>query len=55
MKKAKLRELLKERENKGFTFTVDNVDGYKEGAIEKITKEIAEETKPKKKAKKGDK
>ncbi len=50
MKKTVLREYLKKRENKGFTFTVDDIDGYKEGAIEKITKAA----KPKK-TKKGDK
>lgn len=55
MKKAVLREYLKNRENKGFTFTVDDVDSYKEGAIEKVVKEIVEETKSKKKSKKGDK
>lgn len=55
MKKAVLREYLKNRENKGFTFTADDVDSYKEGAIEKVIKEIAEEPKPKKRTKKGDK
>lgn len=32
---------------KGFEFKVDDVDGYKEGAIEKVVKEITKEVKPK--------
>ena len=32
---------------KGFEFKVDDVDSYKEGAIEKVVKEITKETKPK--------
>ena len=49
MKKNVLREYLKNRKkdvtvfekDKFFTFTVDDVDGYKEGAIEKVVKELA--------------
>lgn len=71
MKKAVLRELLKNREketitidrNKFFTFEVEEVDGYKEGAVEELIKKNAKKAvelyeekviKPKKKAKKGE-
>ena len=71
MKKAVLREYLKNREGKTitfdrdkfFTFEVEDVNDYKEGAIEKFIKENAKKAvelyeekvvKPKKKPKKGE-
>ena len=37
----------------GITFTVDDVDGYKEGAIEKVVNEIIEEHNEQVKPKRG--
>lgn len=48
MKKKVFRER-RNNENKGFTFTVDETNGYKKGAIEKVIKRVV------KKAKKEDK
>ena len=49
------KKVFRERYNKGFTFTVDDVDGYKEGAIEKVIKTAKKTAKANKKTAKGDK
>lgn len=40
-------------QEEGYKVKVDDVDSYKEGAIEKVAKEITKETKPKKPGKKS--
>ena len=49
------KKVFREKYKKGFTFTVADVDGYQEGAIEKVAKEVIKtlNKESKKKTKKG--